>query len=378
MKIRYLDFLLICLVAVCMMGLYCKNYVFRQAAQPERSESASPADVSEEQKDTSAIDTGENTYASTFREVPDTWEEIIDDKHSIHAAISVPDILKEQGYREATGNIIHPTPQEVLPLLDHKYQLEISVDDGKFVQYSDGKGTYVNFDDWLSFFTKHSDYVLMAYRDVYNRDIYPIDVDLDTFTLKECDEKIIQICSAVGLDSEYLVIHRALDYQTMEKEAIYYEDLKALKPDYGWSEEDNCFHCSIYQLCNGVKIVPFYLLTAYSDILETSGHMCIIAKDGVLYMYFTEIYDIEYGQSYEQILPFEDIVERYRKYETMDMLDYNTDIEEIAFRVLPVPRQDGSVKMTPVWIFKGWWRYETEDTIGDEVIVINAVTGDRL
>lgn len=83
--------------------------------------------------------------------MPDTWEEIIDDKHGIHAAISVPDILKEQGYREATGNIIHPNPQKVLPLLDHKYQLEISVDDGKFVQYSDGKGTYVNFDDWLSF-----------------------------------------------------------------------------------------------------------------------------------------------------------------------------------------------------------------------------------
>lgn len=319
-------------------------------------------------------------------EVPDNWIEEIDDKNSINAVIEVPEKIKKDGFKYAMGKILKVNEMEIVKLLEEDYRLKKTLDNEEIIQYRGADEMYLYFPKennyGVSLATQLGSYIRMAYREGmtsdYNRDKYRLETELEGFSLEECNERIRQICSAAGIEGEIETIHRALDYQTMADEAReLHMDGSVTKPDYLWSVSDNSYYCTISQLCNGVKVIPSYLLTGYGDILNVGSHNCTVNKERIVSFYLDEIYEIQYGEEYLSLLPFSEILQRYKECVTSSLQTYETEVTNITMRVMTIGNEEEK-EMVPVWIFLGTWSVEDEETTAPHAVFLNAVTGERL
>lgn len=357
------------------------------STQPEEESAAfSPTSVS----DMTVSET--NIYEKYSIQVPDSWKEDIDEYNSIDAEITIPDYIKEKGFRKSYADIIVINQERLLALLEDYYHPHKEIDDEYVIQYLGNDDMYLYFfkdtggGTGASLSSAFRNYVDMAYRetlgDGYNRDLYPIDEDLENFSIDDCDSMISDFCSSVGIGGEIEVIHRALDYKMMETEALeLHMDGTWTKPDYQWTPKDSSYYCTISQLCNGIAIIPSYFLELSGDILNQGGHSCIINSERIAMFYVGDIYDIRYGDDYEDLMEFSYIVEKYKQYATLGRQDYETVVTDITMRVFAINQGNGNYKMVPVWIFNGYWSMTadtTEDVKGNHTIFINAVTGERL
>ena len=327
----------------------------------------------------------EQDYSMGVR-APDDWVEEIDDKNSINAVIEVPEKIKTDGFKQATGKIIKVSEQGIVHLLEEDYHPKKSLDNEEIIQYRGADEMYLYFPKeetyGVSLSSQMSSYIRMAYREGlssdYNRDKYALETKLEGFSLEECDEQIRSLCLAAGIEGEIETIHRALDYQTMAKEAReLHMDGSVTKPDYLWSVSDNSYYCTVSQLCNGIAVIPSYLLTGYGDIINTGSHTCIVNKERILSFYLDEIYEIQYGEEYLTFLPFSEILQRYRECMTSSLQTYETEVTNITLRVMAIGSKEVR-ELIPVWVFWGTWSVPDEGTVAPHAVFLDAITGERL
>ncbi len=326
-------------------------------------------------------------------QIPDSWKEEIDEYNSIDAAIAVSDCIRENGFQKSYAEIVDINQEKLLAFLEDYYHPHKEMDDEYVIQYlgNDDMYLYLFKDTYspaeASMTTAFWHYVNMAYRDTvydgYNRDLYPIDEELENFSIDDCDNMISDFCESLGIISEIDIIHRTLDYKMMENEAAERQlDGIWTKPDYQWTPNDSSYYCTIFQLCNGIAIIPSYLTEVSGDILNQGGYTCLLNNERIAMFYIGDkIYDIRYKDDYEDLMDFSDIVEKYKQYVTLGRQDYKTAVTDITMRTLAIKQGDGNYKMIPIWIFNGYWSVAAdsiEEAIGTHTIFINAITGERL
>ena len=365
-----------CILIVCIligMSLLLLAEIKTNFTHQERDESiASPVSV--------------DKAASTLSiEIPDTWKEDIDQHNRIDAEITVPERIRENGFQSVTAEIKDVNQEGTLALLETYYHPQKGEEDDQVIQYVGEDNMYLYFfkTGGASLSSTFRDYVSMAYREEftedYNRDLYPVNVELENFSLRECESKISDFCQSVGISGEMNLTYRALDYRTMEDEAEeLHPDGTRTKPDYQWTVDDNSYYCTISQACNGLSIVPNYYLTSYADILNVGGHTCLLNKEKIVSFYINNIYDIQYEDRYEKLMEFSDVLEKYREYVGIAKQDYETVVTDISMIAVVVNQGDREYQIIPVWVFFGYWEEMTENVRGDHAVFINAVTGERL
>ncbi len=317
-------------------------------------------------------------------EIPYSWEEIVDDKIYINATIEVPDLLRTQGFRKAVGNEKQTSHDKIMTIVE-EYVPTYDGEDEYSIRYNGKDGMFFSFQKVQGvayLMTEAYRNIRMAYRDSlagYNRDLYAVDTDLDSFSLAECDERLEMMFEKFGIQGDVNVTRRALDYQIMAQEAVeLHMDGTETKPNYNWSVLDNSYHCTVSQACNEISIIPVRLLITPGDILNAGSHIFVLNKERVVGFDVDDIYDIEYQQEYENLLEFTDILNRFKQSPKLLAISRQKEITDITIRVIAVDNGRGEYTMTPVWIFYGYWFDEASTFEAPFAVILNAVTGDEL
>ena len=318
-------------------------------------------------------------------DIPYNWEECVDEKNSINAIIDIPDVIRTKGFQRAVGTVKEVVQEDILDIVQY-YEPVYDNEDEYSVMYSGKDNMFFSFQKKVGsayLMTDSYIYIRMAYRDGlsddYNRDLYMVDIDLENFSIKECDKKLKDIFNKFGMNGDINIIHRALDYKIMDQEALELSmDGTETKPDYKWNESDNCFHCTFSQACNEISILPSWRFKTAGDILNAGAHTLVLNKERVVGFDIDDVYEIEYQQEYETLLEFTEILQIYRESTKLFTNNHNKEIKEISLRVIPVPIIENQYQMIPVWIFYGYWFDEKRTFEAPFAVMINAVTGDEL
>lgn len=331
--------------------------------------------------------TGEDKQNTTYGlDIPYHWEEMIDEKNCIKATIDVPDIIREKGFQKAVGIVRNVSRENVLSIVEDYYHPVYGGEDEYSIHYTGEDGMYFSFQKVVGSAYLMTDtylYIRMAYRDGmaedYNRDLYDVDMDLENFSVEECDEKLYEMFEQFGIYGDVNITHRALDYRMMEEQAIeLHMDGTETKPDYNWSEKDNSFFCTVSQACNEISIIPTWQFTTPADILNAGAHTFVLNKERVIGLDVDDIYDIEYKQEWENLMEFSDVLEIFRQSPKLLTNNHYKKITDISLRVIAVPDSESEYIMIPVWIFYGYWTDEEETFQAQFAVMINAVTGEEL
>lgn len=319
-------------------------------------------------------------------EIPYNWTEIIDEKNCIDAVVDVPDIIRTKGFQKAVGVAKEVSREKALTIVETYYHPVYDGEDEYSVHYTGEDGMYFSFQKKVGSAYLMTDtylYIRMAYRDGmaedYNRDLYAVDSDLDSFSIEECDERLGNIFEKLGLCGDVNITHRALDYRIMEQEAVeLHMDGTETKPDYDWSENDDSFLCVVSQTCNGISVIPTWQFTTPADILNVGAHTFVLNKDRVIGLDVDDIYDIEYMQEWEELLEFPDVLELFRRSPKLFTNVHYKEITDISLRVIAVADGENGYRMTPVWIFYGYWTDEDKTFEAPFAVIMNAITGEEL
>ena len=349
-----------------------------------RAGEPSPSVFSNHQEE---VDSGSNFDFKPI-EVPELWEEVIDERNSISAEINIPDEIREYGFLKASGNIFLPQEDDVLPLFEDYYKPYKVKEHGYMTEYAGEDNLHlflpVDENENTSSTSNSSDYIFMAFRDNYGTEYYNIDKyskeqELDNFPIEKCNETIKKICDNLNLKEDIILKHYALDYRIMQEEALeFHMDGTDTKPDYAWTEEDNCYCYYISQTCNNIPLIPAYMLQRSENILNYYPHMIALSKERIVRMFFTTIYDIHYENTYEELLSFSDIMKKYRKIIDLVPKEKSTNVNKIELRVVAV-RENGKVfRMVPVWVFYGSTSYEGMEYTDSYAVFIDGLTGEEL
>lgn len=320
-------------------------------------------------------------------EIPyDVYEEI-DENNWIDAVVDVPDSIRTKGFQKAKGTVKKIDQEKVLGIIEDYYHPVFEGEDDYDIRYSGEDGMYFSFQKVVgSAYLMTDTYIILrtAYQDsigdsYYNRDLYALESDLSNFTVDECDQVLQEIYERFGIKGEVNVIHRALDYQTMEDEAVELRmDGTETKPDYDWSEDDNSYYCTISQSCNGVSVIPSWRFQSVADILNAGAHTIVLNKDRVVGLNIEAIYDIKYQQEYEDLLEFSEVLNLYKQSPTINKYSYCKKITDISLRVIPVAEKGDLYTLAPVWVFYGKWFDEQQTFEAPFAIILDAVTGEEL
>lgn len=320
-------------------------------------------------------------------EIPYDVAEKIDENIWIDAVVDVPDLIRIKGFQKAQGILKKVDQEKVFGIIkdfyhpvfegEDKYDIRYSGEDGMYFGFQKGSGSaYLMTDTYIIYRTAYRDAVGDSY---YNRDLYALESDLSNFTVNECDEMLRDIYERFGIEGEVNVIHRALDYQTMEDEAVeLHMDGTDTKPDYNWSENDNSYDCTISQSCNGISVIPLWRFQSVADLLNAGAHTIILNKERVVGLDIDDIYNIRYQQEYEELLEFSEVLNLYKQSPTLNKYLYCQEITEISLRVIPIFEKENMYKMTPVWVFYGRWFDEQQTFEAPLAIILDAVTGEEL
>lgn len=320
-------------------------------------------------------------------EIPYDVYEKIDENNWIDAVVDVPDSIRTKGFQKAKGTVKKIDQEKVLGIIEDYYHPVFEGEDDYDIRYSGEDGMYFSFQKVVgSAYLMTDTYIILrtAYQDsigdsYYNRELYALESDLSNFTVDECDQVLQEIYERFGIKGEVNVIHRALDYQTMEDEAVELRmDGTETKPDYDWSEDDNSYHCTISQGCNGVSVIPSWRFQSAADILNAGAHTIVLNKDRVVGLDIDDIYDIKYQQEYEDLLEFSEVLNLYKQSPTINKYSYCKEITDISLRVIPVAEKRDVYTLAPVWVFYGRWFDEQQTFEAPFAIILDAVTGEEL
>lgn len=376
MSKRIMSYLLIVCIVVG-IGLLLFKESNKDFARSER-ETASLSPASEERD-------GETDFSV---QIPDSWKEEIGSNNRIDAAITVPESIRREGFRSADAEIKTLDREKILSLLEEDYRPRKTTENENLTQYTGTGGMFLNFDKYgnADMVTDFYLYFAMSYCDQqvlerYNRDLYPVDQDFENFTVAECDDIIAAFCESAGIEGDISMVHRVIDYRIMKEEALeLHPDGTENRPDYPWSADDNSYYCQFSQTCNGLSILPIFYLQANADILNASGHSCLVNRRKLCAFNLSEIYSIRYRESYENLMEFSEILEKYRQYMSMEPQVYETMITDITMRAIAVSQGNGEYRITPVWIFYGCQKVAEDDSdpYYQAIVIMDAVTGERL
>ncbi len=348
------------------------------------TKSSSSADTDISQADSSAA-----SAVTQTQDFPYIYAEVINDANTINAVVDVPDEVRKNGYYEATATVLtfEDKADDILTYFEgyHPY-LHATSDEA--ISYWGDDDFILNFDPEymdLTFVTgTYWNAVRYAYNfsvgvEEYNRDHYPEETAFDDFSLEECDESIQSLFSLLEFQGELYTRHWMLDYETMEEEAVeLFMDGTDRKPEYDWSEEDDCYWCEIWQTCNGVRIINTRGLQGAGDVLEHGTHTVVTGKSGVFSMETTLLYDISYSEEKVKLCDFEEIVEVYRQSSAEAAEASPIEITDIALLVIPVSVRGEGYSLVPVWIFYGQRSIELDGSslLDIYAVYINATTGE--
>ncbi len=319
-------------------------------------------------------------------EIPYEYKADINETNRIDAVVDAPDTVRKEGFRMASARIADVPEASVLALLEEDYHPYAGEEYDAARQYLGEDEMYLFFSKEYSEFTmfcRTADYIGTAYRyrptEDCNKERYALDAELPDFPLADCDRRIEELFRAYGVDGGLRVVHSTLEHETMAQEALeLHADGTWEKPDYTWSAADDNYHCRVWQMCNGVPVLHGYMLQTYMNILEEGCHILKLNRDRFLEMSITEVYKISYGQEWEQLLRFEEVLERYGQFTEAAEENYAIEITEIGLRVTSVDEGGGTYRMAPIWIFYGTKTYESEGVVMPFAMMIDAVTGDEL
>lgn len=210
--------------------------------------------------------------------------------------------------------------------------------------------------------------------------MYEKDTDFSFQSREEVKEELDKVLNQLGIDGAVYDFY-ALDYQTMEREAIVYDmDEGSEKPDYTWSEKDNCYYIYIQQTCNEVPLLSGEIQELNEMVKEYSTFNVLYNFDGIAEFTGRNLYKIEYGEEIQPLLDFDTVVSIFQEKQELLLSDYDTVIDSISLYALPVEQKDSSYEILPVWIF-------SENTYGtlDEkeytypyTMIINAISGEEI
>lgn len=328
-----------------------------------------------------ASEQNEQAIESYGIEVPYIWDETVYENHIICANIDVPDVIREKGFQKATA-VQNETQFEEFNNILKEYELkEEALPDGS-TRYVGLYESYLYiYPEVVLFTSENSSYINMAYRDVtfmdsYNADKYPVDLELEEFSLQECDAKLDTIMKDMGIGDDVTVFQRSLDYKTMEQEAIeLYKDGTEDKPNYEWSVEDDSYYCKISPLCNDIPVIPNDSFIYWTNIIYDSMYTIILREDRIVNMYCYQVFDISYEDEYEEMVEFSQIIQKYKDIAVDVPKEQKIQITDITLRVRPIKNDEGSYDLVPMWIF-----YGTQDIEGflpyPYVVIFNALTGE--
>lgn len=319
-------------------------------------------------------------------DIPYEYRAEISQRNRINAAVDVSDVVRQEGFRKASCRVVDVPKDAVLAMLEDYYHFYEGEEYEELKQYLGKDEAAINFSkeyEELSLFCRLASYIRMAYRDQplggdYNKELYALDKDLAHFSLTDCDSRIKELFQAYGVEGELRIQHRTLDHETMEREAVeLHVDGPPGKPDYEWDEEDDSYYCEIWQLCNGVPATQAYMLMSV-NALDFGEYTILLNKERFLLMFMNEVYLFDYEETREDLMDFEEIIQRYgRITETIPEND-SVEITDITLCALNVEQGGGNRAMAPIWVFQG---INISGQFGREipfVVIIDAVTGDEL
>ncbi len=339
--------------------------------------------------DISQADSSSASAETQTRDFPYTYAEVINDANIINAVVDVPDEVRENGYYEATATVLtfEDKADDILTYLE-EYHPYLHATNDEAISYWGDNDFILDIDtEYMDLVIRTGAYwnaVRYAYdfnvgTEEYNRDHYPEETAFDDFSLEDCDETIQSLFDLIGFQGELYIRHWTLDYETMEEEAVeLFMDGTDRKPDYDWSEDDDCYWCEIWQTCNGVRIINTRGLQGAGDVLEHGTHTVVTGKSGVFSMETTLLYDISYNEEKVKLLDFEEIVEVYRQSSVEAAEASPIEITDIALLVLPVSVRGAGYSLVPVWIFYGQRSLEQDgpSRLDPYAVYINATTGE--
>lgn len=342
-----------------------------------------PASDSEEIE--TLVQVQEETQAKGI-DIPYEWKEQVNERNVINAVIEVPDIIRQEGFQSVKATKKEIDLAKLLKLLEEDYQPYKGMEDDLDIQFLGNDEMYLYYHKTYSdinMICKMDDYIRMAYRDQlsasYNRDKYFVDTNVEGFPMEECDDRIHGFMEALGIQGEYQIVHRALDYRIMKEEAIeLHQDGAITKPDYDWQEKDNSYHCSVSQLCNGIPVLESYRLRGRNDILNQASHIFVLNKDRFISFSTDKVFDFAYGKEYKKLLPFSEIMNKYREASELELRSTNIEVTHIAMRIIAIETGEGQYFMQPVWIFDGSEAYDTVPGTYPYVMIVNAFTGEEM
>lgn len=167
------------------------------------------------------------------------------------------------------------------------------------------------------------------------------------------------------------------EYKALEQQAVDsgLMDSGSANPE-GFSEADNSYEIYGWQTYEGLQVLPWIMTSSMMRAFETYQKAPVAAlytEQGMLALAMTDpAYVFEPSEEAAQFLAFPEIAQTViQKYE--DMLDeefYTVTRAKLALRTYLDEKQQPAAE--PVWYF------EVSDSEGDEVVLVNAVTGEEI
>ncbi len=320
-------------------------------------------------------------------EIPYAYEKQISDRTNINAEIEVPDTIREEGFYTASAELLNYDDSQVEGLFWNKDNTKEEMypeDGGKAIYGLNGDFLFVS-STYLSYYTSWAQYPECAfYSDIrtedYNRNLYKKDMDFSFKSREEVKEELDQVLNQLGVE-EAVYDFYALDYQTMESEAIVYDiDGGSEKPDYSWSEKDNCYYIYICQTCNGVPLLSGRTQELNEMVKNHATVDVLYNMDGIAEFWGKYLYKIKYDDKIRPLYDFDAIVSVFQQKQELMLAEYDTVIDSISLYALPTEQKNGTYEIQPVWIFSGnsYWTENGEDYTYPYAMIIDAVSGEEI
>lgn len=195
--------------------------------------------------------------------------------------------------------------------------------------------------------------------------------------IQEVKEKLEEIgCPTEEYQFEWFSVSGE-EYQAMEQQALEKEELDSrnVNPN-GWSEANNAYEIYAWQIYEGLQVFPQLMTTNMRYAFENYTKVSLSAvytEQGLQCLVLTKPpFLLEPAGEAPGFLAFSEIADvLFRKYE--DMLDeevYTVTRAKLALRTYLDEKQQLGAE--PVWYF------EVSDGSSEEVVLVNAVTGEEI
>lgn len=338
--------------------------------------------------------TEQNTEVETIVSFPNSYEKQVSDTFVIQADVIVPENFKPNNLHKATAKIIeidqekwkkHFLKEGVIYEEDEWDDLsrESEMLIGREYENGDWQLTVASQcgNLWTPVFY-HIDNCLVwdtVVADGYNRDVYPLEGDLEFASRKEVYQNITTELENLGIPMKSAEIERcySLPYQTLaeqEKQNLEIGNLEQEDIKGAWSREDDAYYFYIWQKEQGLPIYPDGYIEWIDPENVRGGIRCCYNKDGMVSL--NVAYWMECKQEKEKLslLPLEDIMKAVEEKYGQVINDSMMTLKTCRLFEAPIPRDDNNYEVVPVWICE----IQNDENTVPVYLPINAVTGQEV